>query len=104
MGWWNSQGGDSTRSAADVRREKARARAYLNTRGTEMNWTLIRTAMASVAHTVIFPAQDVLGLGSEARMNTPSVPSGNWRWRLNNGELTSSLSRRLRTLAALYQR
>jgi 4-alpha-glucanotransferase len=38
--------------------------------------------MQSVAGWVLFPAQDVLGLGSEARMNTPSVPSGNWRWRM----------------------
>jgi 4-alpha-glucanotransferase len=104
MGWWNSEGGDSTRSTGEVRREKARARAYLNTRGAEMNWTIIRTAMASVANTVIFPAQDVLGLGSEARMNTPSVPSGNWRWRLREGELTPALARRLQILALLYER
>jgi 4-alpha-glucanotransferase len=104
MGWWNGEGGVSTRSAADVRREKARARAYLNTRGAEMNWTLIRAAIASVANTAVFPAQDVLGLGSEARMNTPSVPSGNWRWRLREGQLTPAMGQRLKTLVDLYQR
>ena len=82
MGWWRSEGGDSTRTLRDVTEEKAWARAYLNTDGSEMNWVLIRTLMASVADRVLFPMQDVLGLGSEARMNTPSVPSGNWRWRM----------------------
>ena len=104
IGWWNSHGGDSTRTEEDVRREKARAQAYLNTDGSEMNWTLIRTLMASVADTVIFPAQDVLGLGSEARMNTPAVPDGNWRWRLREGLLTPSMAARLREMAQLYGR
>ena len=105
MGWWCSQGaGDSTRTIEDVCEEKAHARAYLNTDGTEMNWSLIRALMASVADTVIFPAQDVLGLGSEARMNTPSVPSGNWRWRLREGSLTPELAKRLCELAEIYER
>ncbi len=104
MGWWTSEGGDSTRSAADVREEKARARAYLDTDGSEMNWTMIRTLMASVAGTVVFPVQDVLGLGSEARMNTPSVPSGNWRWRVQHNALTPQLAHRLREMTILYER
>lgn len=104
MGWWNSEGGDSTRSPEDVRKEKAHARAYLDTDGAEMNWTLIRSLMESVADTVIFPVQDILGLGSEARMNTPSVPSGNWRWRVQEGALTPAVARRLRELTDLYDR
>jgi 4-alpha-glucanotransferase len=86
MGWWHSEGGDSTRTAEDVAKEKAKTLAYLDTDGARMNWTMIRTLMASVADTVIFPMQDILGLGSEARMNTPSVPSGNWRWRMTPAE------------------
>lgn len=105
MGWWRSQGtGDSTRTAEQVAEEKARARNYLDTDGAAMHWTLIRALMASVADTVIFPAQDVLGLGSEARMNTPSVPSGNWRWRLAEGELTSGHAQALREMCELYER
>ncbi len=104
LGWWHSGGGDSTRSDADIREEKARTRAYLNTDGSEMNWTFIRTLMASVANTVVFPAQDVVGLGSEARMNTPSVPSGNWRWRLTEGSLTPDVACRLHQMAVLYGR
>jgi 4-alpha-glucanotransferase len=104
MGWWRSEGGDSTRAPEDVRVEKDRARAYLNTDGGEMNWTLIRAVMASTADTVLFPAQDILGLGSEARMNTPAVAGGNWRWRMKPGALTSAHAGRLREMAELYER
>lgn len=103
-GWWRGDTGASTRSAADVRRERAFARAYLHTRGAEMHWTLIRTLMASVADTVLFPMQDVLGLGSEARMNTPATASGNWRWRMRDGAAAPALARRLREMAGLYAR
>jgi len=104
IGWWNSKGGDSTRTEDDIRAEKDRARAYLNTGGAEINWSLIRSLMSSVADTVIFPVQDVLGLGSEARMNTPSVPSGNWRWRFDESALTPALAARLHEITTLYGR
>jgi 4-alpha-glucanotransferase len=48
--------------------------------------------------------QDVLGLGSEARMNLPGTVSGNWKWRVRPGALTPELSARLRTLVTLYGR
>ena len=51
--------------------------------------------MASAADTVISPLQDLLGLGSEARMNRPSTASGNWRWRFKQGDLTPPLARRV---------
>jgi 4-alpha-glucanotransferase len=57
---------------------------------------LVRLALSSPAKVAIVQAQDLLGLGSEARMNDPSRASGNWRWRLSEGALTPSLSRRLR--------
>ena len=100
MGWWRSRGGDSTRTAEDVSSEKELARRYLNADGQEMNWVMIRALLASVAEAVLFPMQDVLGLGSEARMNTPSVASGNWRWRMN-GEADAA---RLGGLTKLYGR
>jgi 4-alpha-glucanotransferase len=103
-GWWRSEGGDSTRNPEDVATEKARAREYLVTDGREMNWTLIRALMASVADTVLFPAQDILGLGSEARMNTPAVGSGNWRWRMRPGALTPEIAGRLQELTKLFER
>ncbi len=59
-------------------------------------WALIRLAMASPARVAMMQAQDVLGLGSEARTNEPGRPGGNWRWRLEPGALTPALARRLR--------
>jgi 4-alpha-glucanotransferase len=103
-GWWRSEGGDSTRKPEDVAEEKARAKAYLHPEGDEMNWTLIRALMASVADTVLFPAQDILGLGSEARMNTPAVASGNWRWRMRPGALTPEFAARLREQTQIFER
>jgi 4-alpha-glucanotransferase len=100
MGWWHSQGGDSTRTTDDVRTEKALALHYLNTDGREINWVWIRALMASVAKAVLFPMQDVLGLGSESRMNTPSVATGNWRWRMRS----AGDAARMRGLARLYGR
>lgn len=102
MGWWRSEGGYSTRTAEDVAAEKAKARGYLATDGAQMNWTMIRTLMASVADTVVFPMQDILGLGSESRMNTPSVASGNWRWRMTPAQAANLPH--LKDMAELYGR
>jgi 4-alpha-glucanotransferase len=63
------------------------------------HWGLIELAMASRARLAIVPAQDVLGLGSEARMNRPGRPDGNWRWSLRRGQLTDALAARLREVA-----
>jgi 4-alpha-glucanotransferase len=104
VGWWHSEGGDSTRTAEDIQGEKARARAYLATDSRDMNWTMIRSVMASVAETVLIPLQDVLGLGREARMNTPATSSGNWRWRCPPDVLTAALAARLRKMSELYER
>jgi 4-alpha-glucanotransferase len=104
MGWWESEGGDSTRTADDVRREKEHARRYLATDGHEMSWVMIRAILASVADTAIVPLQDVLGLGNEARMNRPATPSGNWRWRFRAADLRPELAARLAELVALYGR
>ncbi|HEX3282381.1 MAG TPA: 4-alpha-glucanotransferase [Pyrinomonadaceae bacterium] len=77
---------------------------YLNTTGTEIHWDLIRALFASVANTAIVPMQDVLGLGTEARMNLPNSTEGNWSWRLKEQSLTSELAERLRKLTELYGR
>jgi 4-alpha-glucanotransferase len=60
--------------------------------------------MGSVADTAIVPAQDLLGLGSEARLNRPGIASGNWRWRLKPGQLTRNILRTLSVMAATYDR
>jgi 4-alpha-glucanotransferase len=70
----------------------------------EIRWALIRLAMMSVARTAIFPLQDVLGLGEEARMNRPSVAHGNWEWRLLSGQITPSVTERLLEITETYGR
>lgn len=104
MGWWEGGSGDSTRTAADVAAEKAHARAYLAHDGREVHWAMIRAVEASVADTAIVPLQDVLGLGSEARMNRPSTLGGNWAWRLREEELRPEHAERLAELVRLYGR
>jgi 4-alpha-glucanotransferase len=104
VGWWTSGIADSTRSEEDVQRERAFAGKYLNMRGEEIQWAMIRALMASVADTVLIPMQDVLGLGSQARMNRPGRMDGNWRWRYERGELRPEMAQRLRVLTELYER
>lgn len=104
IGWWRSQGGDSTRTTQGIEEERARARAYLGTDRRDMNWVLIRSLMMSVADTVLYPMQDVLGLGSGARMNTPSTVRGNWRWRCRSEELSPERAERLRNMTEVYER
>jgi len=68
--------------------------------GKHDTWPLIERALSSVCALAIVPAQDVLGLGSEARMNRPGeVDDDNWRWRLEPGELTAAHATRLRAAA-----
>ena len=105
VGWWTSAGkGESTRTEEDIRKEHDYTRRYLNLDRQDIHWAFIRALMASVADTVVFPLQDVLGLGSEARMNLPATPSGNWRWRFRGDALTPALARRLRELTEVYER
>jgi 4-alpha-glucanotransferase len=103
-GWWEGGAGASVRSARAGAREKAFARAYLATDGSEMHWVMIRALLASVADTAIVPLQDVLGLGSDARMNVPATLGRNWRWRLRDGQLRPEHGDRLLDLVRLYDR
>jgi 4-alpha-glucanotransferase len=93
-GWWES---------AD-RRQRRLAGAELKAReidiGAEPWWALIRLALQSSSRVAMVQAQDILGLGSQARMNDPRRAAGNWRWRLEAGSLTPALARRLREITA----
>ena len=104
VGWWTSGVGDTTRSEDEVRAERDVARAYLRSDGTEIHWDFIRAALGSVADTAIVPLQDVLGLGSEARMNVPAREEGNWAWRFRADDLTDASASRLRGLAEMFGR
>ncbi len=86
--------------------ERDFARRYLG-RGAEdldIAWDLIRAAFASVARFAVIPLQDVLDLGTEARMNYPGRLGGNWAWRYSADALTPARQERLRDLAVLYSR
>jgi 4-alpha-glucanotransferase len=69
-----------------------------------VNWAMIRLAQQSVASLSVVPVQDVLGLGSEARLNTPSTQEGNYRWRLQPGALTRTHAEKLAKLAEVTDR
>jgi 4-alpha-glucanotransferase len=104
LGWWTSQdAGGSTRSEEDIRKEREFARAYLNFDGEDVNWVFIRALMASVANMVVFPMQDVLGLGTAARMNLPGTTGGNWKWRMTE-PVNDEAAQLLSSLAKLYDR
>jgi 4-alpha-glucanotransferase len=105
VGWWTSSGvADSTRSPEEIRREREFALKYLGSDGHDINWAFIRCALASVADVAIIPLQDLLGLGSEARMNLPATSSGNWRWRYRPGVLTAEIGERLKELTEIFGR
>jgi len=105
VGWFRSVAGEgSTRDAQQIEREREFCLKYLNTDGAEIHWAFIRAALASVANTAVVPLQDLLGLGTEARMNLPNTTEGNWAWRYEAGALTEGISERLRELTELYGR
>jgi 4-alpha-glucanotransferase len=84
--------------------ERERVWDSLGSDGREIEWALIRAAYGSVAERAIVPLQDVLGLGSEARMNTPSEPSGNWRWRAPGDAWRPEVAARLKRMTVLSGR
>ncbi|HUK13296.1 MAG TPA: 4-alpha-glucanotransferase [Thermoanaerobaculaceae bacterium] len=84
--------------------EKDLVRRYTGSDGREIHWDLIRLAFASVAALAVVPHQDVAGLGADCRMNTPAKPAGNWRFRLTEWMLGTSLRDRLAETAWVYGR
>lgn len=95
LGWENTAPQESVQLAKD----------YLHITEEEgMNWGMMRGTWASVGKTAIVTMQDVLGLGSSARMNVPSKIGGNWQWRMLPGKLNSSLSEKLYSYMILYER
>ncbi|NDJ53670.1 MAG: 4-alpha-glucanotransferase [Chloroflexi bacterium] len=95
VGWWKDELDDGARGfMAD----------YLNYEVTDIIDTFMRMGMASVAHTFIMPMQDILGLGSESRMNTPGRLGGNWTWRFTPEQLRSQVNDKLTHYTWLYQR
>jgi 4-alpha-glucanotransferase len=94
LGWWQSLS----------KAQKDRVRDYLGARRPDMPWDMIRLAVSSIANLCIIPCQDVLGLGTAARFNTPGRGSGNWSWQMAPAALTDELVERLARLTAKYHR
>jgi len=93
-GWYDSAKAEDRKYVLD----------YLNTSGSDICWDFIRTAMASVACTAIIPMQDILELGTEARMNLPATTINNWMWRAKHQDFQSALAQRMAHLTLLYGR
>jgi 4-alpha-glucanotransferase len=95
VGWWNALG----------RERRRQVLAYLGASGdAEIHWAMIRLATSSIAANVVFPLQDLLGLGSEARMNVPGRADGNWSWRYQADALDDRLKERFAAMTVTYGR
>jgi 4-alpha-glucanotransferase len=95
VGWWEN-------SATEE--EKLHALAYLGAAEDGVHWAFIRAVLNSVATLAVIPVQDVLGLGSEARMNVPSEADGSWKWRLRPGALSAELAAKLAQMVEIADR
>jgi 4-alpha-glucanotransferase len=95
VGWWLN-------GATEL--ERLHAQAYLGSMEDGVHWAFIRALQSSVASLSVVPLQDVLGLGSEARINIPSVNNGNWSWRFPPDALPPELSQKLAHLAEVTDR
>jgi len=90
------------RSESEAVRDQVRR--YLARDGNDVAWDMIRAAFASTANMAVIPLQDAMKLDSEARMNVPSRPEGNWQWRFTGSMISDQIIGRLRELARLYGR
>ena len=105
VGWFTAEPGkQTTQTAEEVDKERRDAIAYIGKDSREVYWHFIRLALGSVARWSIFPLQDILGLGSESRMNLPGTSRNNWEWRFTNERLTPGIRKRLAELTRLYDR
>jgi 4-alpha-glucanotransferase len=95
LGWWKSGAREHERRAAE---------SYVGCGADGIHWAFIRAVQSSVACFSVIPLQDALGLGSEARLNVPSVETGNFRWRYQPESLTRELAERLARLAEVTDR
>jgi 4-alpha-glucanotransferase len=103
IGWFKDDS-STTLSTEDRNKERQRALEYLGTDGSNINWDLIRLAYMSIANTAIIPMQDILGLGTESRMNIPGSVQNNWRWRFSADMITYQIRLRLHRMSIVYGR
>jgi 4-alpha-glucanotransferase len=94
LGWWEKLDDDT----------RDQVREYLGVTGEDIQWDLVRALFMSAANTVVITMQDILGLGSDARMNFPGRAEGNWFWRFRWEQVTSELRVRLKRMTKMYGR
>lgn len=105
VGWfWSNAGENSTRTQEEIEQERHTVLSYVGTDGSQINWDIIAVGSKSAANTAVYPLQDILGLGSEARMNVPGVEGGNWRWRFTWDQLKPEIKQRLYDITAWSNR
>jgi 4-alpha-glucanotransferase len=110
VGWYEDtceQGGPRTPEQAAAQREAAHrylSGPLVGEATLPIQWQMLRALFASPANTAIVPLQDLLGLGNEARMNTPGVAEGNWAWRMPKAALSDELAATLRAFTDVYGR
>ena len=99
IGWYNAEfENGSTQSEQEFLNERQHAKKVLNLDGHDVNWRMVEFTLNANANTSIIPMQDVLGLDSSARMNTPGTVGENWEWRMVSGMLTQEIKQQLRQL------
>jgi 4-alpha-glucanotransferase len=100
VGWFNREAESESEEALEaLELEKHRVRDFYHTDGTDIHWTCIRGLMESKPDAVIFPLQDVMGIGTEGRMNLPgTVGPHNWTYRFEWSQLTSQMVETLRVI------
>ncbi len=110
VGWFNTLGNSADLSRGriealhGIRNERAQILDYLRSDGNDIQWELIEVALNSKANTVIIPLQDILGLGSESRMNIPGTIDGNWTWRFEKESLSPKMIHRMLSLTKATHR
>ena len=101
FGWWHSnEAHDGIKRCVT----NYLGRDHYSELNDSIHWALMRLASGSVAHTCVFPLQDVLGFGADTRMNSPGNPEGNWTWRFGTEELHKSAKESLAYITRLYSR
>jgi 4-alpha-glucanotransferase len=104
VGWYYQTPGGTGQSSGQIVEEREFVRRYIGSTAEPIHWAFNRLAFSSVADTVILPLQDVLGLGSTARMNVPGDATGHWGWRFEFSQLTPEVCTHLAELTAVYGR
>lgn len=107
VSWLFDENNHAHQRPEEFNMQRENAMRYIGLQGRaakEIYWEFIRLLMMSVANLVVFPMQDILGLGEEGRMNRPGTAHGNWEWRLRSRQLEGTEGKRLTEMTQLYER